>query len=419
MQILNIVMQQIKRRVGIIGALSYSGANFALTFLLQAAVPASDFGLYAFALICIQFGISLSNALFASPIVVSLVDLKTNRLEVIGSYFWINLIFIGLATFAMCLTLILLGMAWNLIVIVSIQAIAIWMRWFIRAVELAEKRFTMAAWADVSYGFITIISGIILFSLNGINELNVLSAMAIGAIFSAFIIGRKGWSFSNILANRSMQKYRDAFNQHGRWALVGVVTTEIMANLHVYVLTLYLGPTYFAPVATLSLFFRLIPILMQSITQYERPVLAKFYYAGDFHLMRSNVQSIHFLLLGAVVLNTLAVAVIIKLNPILIGGGQYSPSLLWPILVLLSLGQLVRSLRTGSSAALQGAGKYKLLALVTVMSAPVTLILSALVLVFMSEVINGILFSVLIGEVVTCILISHIYKKLLSEKKFR
>lgn len=403
-------MKKIKSKVGILGAFAYSGANFILSFMLQAVIPAGDFGLYAFALVFLQFGISLSNALFASPIVVSLASEEVDRSILIGSYFKANIVFISLASALLLVTLFLLGMAPTLIGIVLIQAIGLWLRWFFRSVELAEHRFAMAAMADVIYGIVTLSTGIALFLLTGVNEFNALSAMAAGAMASTLMIG--GDTVRTILGRTSstLRLYWKDFMQHSRWALLGVVTTEITANFHIYVLTLFLGPAAFAPVATVSLFFRPIPILMQAITQFERPVLARAFKAGDLQQVHNNVNNIHKIITMAVIINTLMVVILLEYFPLFIGGGQYADALLWPIVFLLAFGQVVRGLRTGSSAALQGVGCYKPLAFVTVKAAPITMLGTVLALIFNFEVIALVLFSVLIGEFATFIMIRKIYR---------
>jgi len=414
--ILTIVTQQIKRRAGILGAFGYSGANFVLTFALQLAIPAGDFGLFAFALVCIQFGISLSNALFAAPIVVSLVHAEDNRLEIIGSYFRANLLFIGLGALALATALFALGMSSHLILVVIFQAAALWLRWFFRAVELAEQRFAIAAMTDFIYGIVALCAGGIFFLLLGVDEFNTLCAMAAGALASALLVGRDMLPAVFYRSRSALRLYSVAFLLHGRWALLGVVTTEVMANLHVYALTLFLGPSSFAPVATLSLFFRSIPILMQAITQYERPVLARAFKERDLIKMRHDVRNIHAILNCAVGINVLGIALLIVYFPSLIGNGQYPQSTLWPVLILLALGQLVRGQRTGSSAALQGAGQYQSLAFVTVKAAPVTLLGTVLAIFFGWQAVASVLFAVLVGEVVTFVLINQLYRKMLTEE---
>jgi O-antigen/teichoic acid export membrane protein len=153
---------------------------------------------------------------------------------------------------------------------------------------------------------------------------------------------------------------------------------------------------------------------MQAMTQYERPVLARAFKERDLAKVRGDVRNIHSILNYAVGFNVLGIALLIEYFPSMIGNGQYPRSTLWPILILLALGQLVRSQRTGSSAALQGAGQYRLLAFVTVKAAPVTLIGTVLAILFGWQTVASVLFAVLAGEVVTFWLINQLYRKMLN-----
>ncbi|WP_417270166.1 lipopolysaccharide biosynthesis protein [Celeribacter sp.] len=401
------LLHMAKRRLGLLGAFAYSGANFALAFTLQASVTALEFGLYAFALVCIQFGTSLSNALFASPMVVSLADDDAPKDRLIASYFRANIIFCALGALLICGALSLMGMPPLQVWLVGLQAVFLWMRWFFRAYELASHNFTMPALADMVYCVATLTCGTVLFALNGLDVTSALISMSFGTVLSLFVIGKGTVRTICRRASGSLQTYVDVFKQHGRWALLGVITTEAMANLHSYVITIFLGPAAFAPVATLALFFRPIPILMQAITQYERPVLARSFRAGDFGGMKRDVRKIHVLLTAVVLFNTIGVLGVIAFFPSLIGNGQYATAILLPLALLLAAGQLVRSLRTGSSAALQGAGAYKPLALVTVIAAPIT-ILGTLVAIWIGQhTVALILTAVLLGEVVTAVLITR------------
>lgn len=405
-------LQSMKRRMGVVGSFAYSAANFFLAFLLQSSVPGLEFGLYAFALVLLQFGTGISNALFASPIVLWLEDPALDKGALLGSFFAANLVFIGAGNVAVVLILLAMGMPGGLVALVGAQACFFWMRWFVRAVELAQHNFVQSALADLTYGLVTFGVGAALFGWAGVEVRWALLAMLVGTMASLAVVGRGMFDRMPGRVSFARAPFLEAFRRHGGWALVGVSTTEITANLHSYVLTVWLGPAAFAPVATLSLFFRPIPILMQSLTQYERPVLARWLREGKFDLLDLDVRKITAIMSGAVVLNTLAVAAIIAFAGALIGNGQYPAPQLWPILVLLAAGQLVRALRTGPSAAAQGAGMFRPLAFATVYASVVTLVGTAIALLFAWQVVPMVLSAVLAGEIVTAILIRVSYRKI-------
>lgn len=402
-----------KRHVGICGAFAYSAANFFLAFMLQATVNIAEFGFFAFSLILVQFGTALSNALFGSPILVRLAERGVDRAAIVQSFALANFLFIALGSLVLCCILLALGMPAALVGLVSLHAAALWLRWFFRAVELASHKFVWAAAADVAYGIVALLAGVLFFLWFGVEVFWALLAMLIGTLASMAAIGKGTLGHFFARGMPSLAPFLGSFRQHGSWASVGVVTTEITSNLHAYVLTLWLGPAAFAPVATLALFLRPIPILMQAVTQFERPRLARHITDGATGALVAGVRTISKIMLGGVLLNTVLVASILLFAGWMIGGGAYEAQTLWPLLVLLSLSQLVRGLRTGPSAALQAAGRFRPLAMITVNASLVTMAGSLIALVVGWQVVPMVLVGVLIGEVVTNYLVRGTAKSLI------
>lgn len=352
----------IKRRVGLLGAFAYSGSNFTLAFVLQQSVSDAQFGAYAFALVCVQMGQSVSNALFASPIVVALIEEASRKKTVIADFWHANIVFCTISAMILAGVLILLGVASTIIGLFVAQAFLFWMRWFLRAIELAHKQFVSAALADVAYGITTVMVGILLFYFQSISIENALCAMLCGTVVSLFIVRKSAISGFGGRIDIRHSLYWSAFTKNGRWALAGVITTEIMANLHSYVITIFLGPAAFAPVAIVSLFFRPIPILTQALTQYERPLMAEAYAEHKKDRLKSLVASMRSILNVTLLGNLSIIVCIISFVPQLLGDGQYETQYLLGIMALVAIGQFVRIQRAASSAALQGAGDYRLLA---------------------------------------------------------
>ncbi|EAR52581.1 hypothetical protein OG2516_05718 [Oceanicola granulosus HTCC2516] len=394
------------KRAGIAGAFAYSGANFLLALTLQSAVPPAAFGRYAFALVCLQLGLSLSNALFASPLLQSLLK-AADPAPIVASYWRVNVAFCFVGAALLALSMRALGMAPQDVALVAGQAVLLWMRWFFRAAALARHRFRKAATADALYGVTTLTAGILLFTYFGVTVATALAAMALGTAVSLAAVAHlpaRGPAAPSL--------YRAAFMRHGRWALAGVLTTEVCANLHAYAITLLLGPAAFAPVAILTLFLRPIPILMQTITQYERPILAKAHAAGELHNLRAHVERVRTALLGAVGVNGAVLILLIAVAPGSIGGGRFEAGELWPLASLLLLAHAARAARTGSGAALQGAGRYRALSGITLRAALVTACGTALALGSGGAAVPLILLAVLCGETVAALLIARAYRRL-------
>ncbi len=178
----------IRRRIGVIGAFTYSGANFCLAALLQFHVGSAEFGLYAFALVLIQFGMGLSNALFAAPIVVWFEDRSVERQALVRSFALANLVFIGFGALVLATILLAIGMPGALVGLVSALAVALWLRWFCRAVELANHNFVWSAGADMAYGGVTLLAGGAFFYWFDIDVFWALVAMLAGTLASMAVI---------------------------------------------------------------------------------------------------------------------------------------------------------------------------------------------------------------------------------------
>jgi hypothetical protein len=273
-----------------------------------------------------------------------------------------------------------------------------------------------SALSDVVYGLVTVFAGGALFLWFGVAVVWALAAMLAGTLASLALVG--GGAVRQVAAETkpSLAPFRQAFRRHGSWALLGVTTTEVTTNLHSYVLTLWLGPAAFAPVATLSLFFRPIPILTQALTQFERPALARMIRHGAAEEVEGAVRRMSALVTGAVVLNTLALAALVLFAQPLVGAGQYAAQDLWPLLGLLACAQLARGLRTGPSAALQSAGAFRPLAFTTLYAAAVTLLGTGAALFAGENTLWLILTAVLGGEVLSLILTRKTYRLTLSPK---
>lgn len=400
-----------KRRAGVLGAFAYSGANFVLAFGLQGAVPKAEFGTYAFALVLVQFGLSLSNALFAAPLSVACAEGEDPGL--IGSFCRANLGAVTLGAGILGAVLVGLGVPPLLTLLFMAQAALLWLRWFFRAVDLARHHFARPAQADLIYGAVTLGLGLALYATQRISTEGAVCAMLAGTGISTLMLARGKMVWGPIAP------FLASFRRYGGWALIGVITTEITANLHAYVLALWFGPAAFAPVALLSLFFRPIPILMQALTQIERPVLARWYHEGAAAPLTQRVRGMTGMMAAAVLANTALIAAILIWSGGDFGKGQYRDVNLWPLVLLLAAGQLVRGLRTGPSTAAQGAGLFRPLAFATIWAAPVTLIGTAGAALIGWQVVPMVLGAVLAGEVVTALSIQRLYRGLLRGSKDR
>jgi O-antigen/teichoic acid export membrane protein len=202
-----------------------------------------------------------------------------------------------------------------------------------------------------------------------------------------------------------------AFSTHGRWALVGVLSTEATSNAHAYILAVFYGAAAFAPIAAVALLFRPVGVVLLALTQFERPRMARHMKS---HAPRKLAAAVHFFHATSLLLwagNAVAVLLATFLSPSIVGS-DYRPQELQIAAGLMLLITLCRSLRAAESATLQAAGHFRQLAIVTLVSAPLTVVGIAVSIMIVPTIATLTLVGVAVGEVVTVCLIRRSYNAL-------
>lgn len=264
-------------------AASAPGTAAAAQFLLQLAllrfVDSAAFGQFAFVLGLVQFGFGLSNALISTPYTVS-INGPTFEPGQALSFFTVNLVFAmgwGMVCGGAAALLGAQHEAW----LFGLLAFLAMIRWFGRAHLYALHRPIQAATSDLVYSLALVIAlaGACLVGLSlTMGALTVCLATIAGiiALGSSFIARQ----FRQVWAG-SLRSYGAVWREQSRWTLLGVVSSEATANAHAYAVTLWAGPAAFAPIAAASLFVKPVALALTSLTQLERPAMARFLTVGD------------------------------------------------------------------------------------------------------------------------------------------
>lgn len=400
------------RYSGLIGAFAFSGANFLLAFALQRWASPADFGVYALLQVMLQFGISLSNALFCAPVVVVMAG-GVDR-EPLRSFLKANLLFSTGGAIVVATSVLVLSKDQGLAVAAGALCFLSWLRWFLRSAELAICNFGAPVKADIAYAFVVALPAIWLL-MNGGQDAELAVWLQTGGCVAGFLIlGRTTLGELVRLVKAPLDPFLSSLRRHGRWALLGVVTTEATSNAHAWIAGFYLGPAVFAPIAAMTLFFRPVLILTQSLTQYERPRMAKAIRTGKMAELTLHRLTFTRLSLACLVGNAMVVAGILIWSPELIGNGQYPHVELWWLAGVILVTYLARVMRGARSAELQAGGHFRPLALVTVYTAPVAILGVALATLVDARLSAILLLGVLVAELMTLALIRRDHFRLIT-----
>jgi hypothetical protein len=315
----------------------------------------------------VQFGFGLSNALICTPYMVNISKAaRSDDFDV--PYFTVNIIFSILFGI-----IVLIGAkaaaSGSEAYIYALFAIVAMIRWFGRAYNYAHLQPNRAAYSDIAYAVALTAVIFTLAATGRISTLTAASAFLFAGLLSSLFLGSP---FLNTLASRlhlkSLNAYREIWATQARWTLLGVVTTESTANIHSYLVTLFVGPSAFAPISAGALFVRPVLLALSSLTQLEAPVLARTIAKGKFGEADDIRRRFHLTLIALWLGTGLLAWAIITFIPGLIIKPSLSRTDIVTALAFFMAISLAQVWQTPNSAALQAADQFKGLSKVSVVS---------------------------------------------------
>lgn len=409
-----------RRLISLIGPVSLAGVNFLLSLCLAPRLPVQDFGALAFALVMINLGTGVANALTAGPLSAHLngpSDLDADR-EADG----------GEPAAVMTAVLIKVGLLIGLIlgavigfamVLITHQILASVLfglcggltsvRWLARSYAFGIHRPEIAARADM-INAAALGLGILLLSLAGSTNLGAVAAVLLGvgmAGTSALTALFRAVPLRQVLT-APLGPYRAVWREQGRWTLSGVISTEATSNAQAYLVTFIAGPAAFAPLALAALLWRPVGVVINALTQVERPVLDRLLSAGDRAGADRVMKPFSNLLFLSLMGNAAVALAVMTLWPTLLAPKGYSlevvakAACLWGIIVGL------RALRASASTYLLGKRAFRALSMASWMSMPVSIGLCALLLLVAPPLWS--LAGLVAGEALMAFVILRLYR---------
>lgn len=348
------------------GPLAVSGAHFLASLIFLRHLPATEFGLFAFVMVVVAFGMSLNGSLIVVPLTQHLVhgDSKTRP-----TCFKMNLLLC--AAFAIALAIALLASHAPLpeAAMLGVYGGVFAFRWSGRNHAYIEGRIGAAILSDLTYSLLLIWSLGMLVLTHHVSFTAGSEMLMCAALASLIPFGPRFFlaQFAALRDGR-LRDYLPIFRDLTRWSLAGVALTEMTVNAHAYLVTFIAGPGAFALPALGMLLMRPAALVQTALPDMERPAMARAIAAKDYsHLARIRRQ-FTFGLSGAWLLTIAVTAALLLLAPQFILKKGYSLNDVALVVAICAVIMAVRTFRTPLAVQLQAAGQFKNLARIGMIS---------------------------------------------------
>ncbi len=357
-----------------IGPVGTALAHFVLSLVMLRSASPAAFGTFTFLFVVAQLSWGVWSALFCAPLPVVMASADPGERETAARSF------IAASSLAALLTLapfLLLALSLDLrlasaLVFALYGGLAL-VRWFARALAYVRGRQMRTVASDVLYGaglMIVLAGGRLV--LEWPAELSGYVALLAGAVLGLAPFAGEALARRPSLALSVLRGYGRVWRAHARWALVGVLTTEMTANAHVYLITVLKGPAAFAPIAAASLLLRPVNIAQNALMEFERPQMAAQIGAGRIAAVRDSLFQFRLALAAIWVGTGLAACAVLFAVPHLLFPKSYDLGEVAAATGLWALFAALRFLQTPESTLLQAAGAFRPLALASVWSSLVS-----------------------------------------------
>ncbi|WP_157757077.1 hypothetical protein [Pannonibacter phragmitetus] len=381
------------------GSMGTAAANFLLAAVLIPRLAPADYGGYSFALVAIQLGFNISNALTATPMSMDIAQgrLDTSRLNVYGT--------VSLMLCSAMVALVFVNLFFNNIVLLEalllgVAAFTALLRWYGRTYCFNAGRRSIALQADIAYT-VALTGGAAFLFLEGSGVTLIHAALALliaNVLSSITFIQTHFFSSFTFRLWKGIREYVPVFRENAFWALILVVLSEAAVNAHVYLVTYSRGLEAYAPLALALLFWRPVSTVISAVGQSERPKIAKLLNESNSFKLNQHMMWFRMILVSAFLLNLLVVILfIVFLGNIWLA--KFPQEEIFISVCIASGMMLCRVLRVPDTVYCQASGDAKRVAKIAWIAAPASIVVTALFL-FNFELAALSMFGVLVGDAI-------------------
>jgi O-antigen/teichoic acid export membrane protein len=390
-------------------------AGMALTSLVLALClmqkgSVEEYGLFAFLLVTQALANGVSNAVLGAPLLIALNDNSKERADRVLSFMSANLIicliFSGIQSF--------FAFYYSGSTVVSLvyacSAFSTTLRWFGRSYCNNNHQHSKVVVSDAVYSLLSLCGAVILFFVDMVSLASFGALTALIAIFATPLLGGEYLKkqFLNIFSSR-LTGFFEGYKHQGKYALIGVLSTEATANAHSYLVTLMLGPKAFAPLAAAMLLFRPVNVVYSSLMQIERPRLRQLISNDKQQEAKKSLRRFFYLNILSWLANLILVIVVLKFFGDLYWNDTATFNILETAAYILALITFCRAFKIPISVLIQAFDRFKSLSTITLKSCIVSLPLVYLSILYLDQSIS--LLGVLVGDMLALLLLIRLYLK--------
>lgn len=357
------------------GPIGISGAHFIAAALVFHSQSPALFGLFSFVMTIVPFAIGAVGSLVGAPTTIGIRQRGYVDARELATFQKINLIIAAFVVAIVSASLILSGLGPFAAILFGLYGAVMSLRWLGRIYAFSMQTPVRATASDIIYGVIV---------LGGLGVLSIMDRLSMplvaGTMLVASLVSLVAFDFSYVRqqiwpssAGR-IADYAPVWRDLTRWSVLGVVATEITVNAHAYFVTFFSGPQAFALLALGSFLMRPASLVLSSLPDLERPVMARAIGAGT--PARAYRAVTEFRVAASIVLvATIALsAALLTFAPGILLKKGYGLEDAIVVIAIWSVIMAIRTLRQPDAVFLQAAGLFKPLANAAIKSSIVSLI---------------------------------------------
>jgi hypothetical protein len=387
-----------------LGPIFISGAHFAAAFLILHTLSPEHFGFFSFVMTIVPFCMSAAAALIGAPTTIGIRKRGHVDAAELATYQKANLVLALFAFGVVAVSLAGSGLSLEASLLFGLYGAAMSLRCLARTYAYAVEAPARAAASDAVYGMLVVAGLAALHLIDRMTMSHIAVAMLAAALGSLAAFDRKFLvrQFAPSRAGR-LADYIPVWRELTRWSLIGVAASELVVNAHAYFVTFFSGPGAFAPLAVGGLLMRPVSLVLSSLPDMERPLMARAIGAGDrpraFRAVKDFRTAAVAVLLGTILLS----AALLAYDPSLILKQGYDAHSAAIIVAVWALIMTIRALRTPEAVFLQAAGEFEPLANIAMKASVVSLTATLVLLLAFGPIAS--LLGIVAGDIVMSVAI--------------
>jgi O-antigen/teichoic acid export membrane protein len=385
-----------------------SGGNFLLGIYLARTLPLEDFGMYGLGYgICMLY-IGVGNAVILTQMVVNMPDRTGAEREMYAARMFCAVALLGMTV------LLVTGITYLLMLVAKPEYIQY--RATVASVAAAAVLFLFNEFF-ISYAYIkrkeslalmvnlltitALFTGVWIIKMSGLplTASHVLLCYALGAAIASTFAFTQSLLPLAAGMKRLFPDLIESWKQ-GKWALGGAIVTWIQAQAYAYVLVVFLGPVGVGQANAARIFISPFSFLIPAVNKIAIPRLADLRNSDSARMSKASITLTLTLSAMTIVYSLIVMIGLDYMSQWILGRRDTQvESLVWAWCLVL----IFQLLRTGGAILMQVQRKFRMLMLLNIPSAVVTMVAAILFIYWIGTA--GAILGMVAGEVILAVLI--------------